>query len=109
MAGLLIENSLLRIEGGRNVPSPFERVVDDPEIWVLELGGDLAVETWVRRVSAALETHGNELSAIQERGATVILYVQTARGRPGVLRVDPPLLSLLARLNVALEHFQWSD
>jgi hypothetical protein len=102
-----VTNSLLRIEKwSAALRPPFERPRDDLDFWVLEirLPADPTLDKWSRVVIRVLARHRSTLVRLRKRGARLVLFVETTT-RGGPAHFEPTLLSRLATLGIALEHY----
>jgi hypothetical protein len=70
---------------------------------VLELGTDMDVPGWRRRVVDAVASHESVIREAQRGGASVVLFVESMPSTP--LTCDPVFLRILADADIALEHY----
>ena len=99
-----ITNSLVRVDGiTESIPAPFERPRDDMNFAVLELGSDMDVPVWQRRVVDAVASHESLIRDAQRGGASVVLFVESTSSTAVVF--DAAFLRILGGADIALEHY----
>jgi len=103
MTSRAITNSLLRLDGVvGSLPAPFERPNEKMDFFVLELGLESNVDRWCGRTAETLRRHADLLRQARASGATLSLFVESARSVP-VIRFTASFLAVLAVAGISLE------